>query len=118
VLSNPFDGKQADDVAEAAAEAFGRELLYLSAVYGTFGRTYQAMINPAIDQEKARGPLDSRAFVEKEVATQYHDAQLLCDVKRLRVVCMALASGSATVSTRESSPSTLILDAATAAPKT
>ncbi len=42
------------------------------------------MINPALDQRKARGLLDSRAFVEKEVATQY-DASLLSDVTRLRV---------------------------------
>lgn len=84
VLSNPLDGKRAEDVAEAAAEAFDRELLYLSAVYDIFGRAYQVMINHAIDQKKARGSLDSRAFVEKEVATQY-DATLLSDVKRLRV---------------------------------
>jgi hypothetical protein len=83
-LSNPLDGKRVEDVADAAAEAFDRELLYLSAVYDIFGRTYQAMINPAIDQKKARGSLDSRAFVEKEVATQY-DTTLLSDVKRLRV---------------------------------
>ena len=67
-LSNPLDGKLVDDVAEAAAEAFDRELMYLSAVYDIFRRTYQAMINPALDQNKARGSLDSRAFVEKEVA--------------------------------------------------
>jgi hypothetical protein len=83
-LSNPLDGKRVDDVAEAAAEAFDRELLYLSAVYDIVGRTYQAMINPARDQKKGRGSLDSRAFVEKEVATQY-DASLLGDVTRLRV---------------------------------
>jgi hypothetical protein len=83
-LSNPLDGKRVEDVAEAAAEAFDGELLYLSAVYDIFGRTYQAMINPALDQKKARGSLDSRAFVEKEVATQY-DASLLSDVTRLRV---------------------------------
>ena len=40
------------------------------------GGTYQAMIDPARDRMKARGSLDSRAFVEKEVATQY-DASLL-----------------------------------------
>jgi hypothetical protein len=67
-LSNPVDGKRAADVNEAAAEAFDRELLYLSAVFDIFGRTYQAMINPALDQKKARGSLDSRAFVENDVA--------------------------------------------------
>lgn len=83
-LSNPLDGKRDRDVAEAVAEAFDRELLYLSAVYDIFGRAYQAMINPAADQKKARGSLDSRAFIEKDVAPQY-DAALLRDVKRLRV---------------------------------
>ncbi|WP_245843380.1 hypothetical protein [Mycolicibacterium vulneris] len=83
-LSNPVDGKRVEDVTEAAAEAFDRELLYLSAVFDIFGRTYQAMINPALDQKKARGSLDSRAFVENEVATQY-DPSLLIDVTRLRV---------------------------------
>lgn len=84
VLSNPLDGKRVEDVAESAAEAFDRELLYLSAVYDIFGRAYQAMVDPSSDQRKARGSLDSRAFVEREVASQY-DAALLCDVKRLRV---------------------------------
>jgi hypothetical protein len=83
-LSNPVDEKRVEDVAEAAAEAFDRELLYLSAVFDIFGRTYQALINPALDQKKARGSLDSRAFIEKDVATQYH-ASLLDDVVRLRV---------------------------------
>jgi hypothetical protein len=83
-LSNPLDGKRKEDVAEAAAEAFDRELLYLAAAFDISGRAYQAMINPSVDRKKARGSLDSRTFVDKEVRTQY-DESLLVDVKRLRV---------------------------------
>lgn len=83
-LSNPLDGKRNEDVAEATAEAFDRELLYLAAVFDIFGRAYQAMVDPSVDRKKARGSLDSRTFIDKEVRTQY-DQSLLGDVTRLRV---------------------------------
>jgi hypothetical protein len=83
-LSNPVEGKRIEDVSEAAAESFDRELLYLSAVFDIFGRAYQVMVDPARDSNKDRGSLDSRTFIDKEVATQY-DAALLDDVSRLRV---------------------------------
>jgi hypothetical protein len=83
-LSNPVKGKRKDDVAEAAAEAFDRELLYLSAVFDIYGRAYQAMINPSIDRKKTRGSLDSRDFINNEVRAQYHES-LMADVTRLRV---------------------------------
>jgi hypothetical protein len=66
------------------AEAFDRELLYLSAVFDIFGRAYQAMIDPLRDQRKSRGSWDSRGFFEKEVKPQY-ESSLLEDVRRLRV---------------------------------
>jgi hypothetical protein len=83
-LSNPVKGKRKDDVAEAAAEAFDRELLYLSAVFDIYGRTYQAMINPSTNRKKARSSLDSRDFINNEVRTQYGES-LMADVARLRV---------------------------------
>lgn len=83
-LSNPLDGKRTEDVAEAAAEAFDRELLYLSAVFDIYGRAYLALIDPSIDRKKARGSMDSRAFISNQVRTQY-DAAFLEDIDRLRV---------------------------------
>ena len=83
-LSNPLDGKRKEDVAEAAAEAFDRELLYLAAAFDIYGWVYQAMIDPSVDRRKARGSLDSRAFVDDEVRTRYPES-VLSDVTRLRV---------------------------------
>ncbi len=83
-LSNPLGGKRKEDVAEAAAEAFDRELLYLSAAFDIYGRTYQAMIDPAMNRKKARRSLDSREFINNEVRTQY-DESLMADVTWLRV---------------------------------
>jgi hypothetical protein len=83
-LSNPLNGKRKEDVAEAAAEAFDRELLYLAAVFDIYGRAYQSMIDPSVDRKKIRGSLDSRTFIDKQVRTQYNES-LLADVTRLRV---------------------------------
>jgi hypothetical protein len=83
-LSNPLEGNRKEDVAETAAEAFDRELLYLAAVFDIFGRGYQALIDPSVDRRKVRGSLESRSFVDKDVRPQY-DESLLADVTRLRV---------------------------------
>lgn len=66
-LSNPLDGKRKQDIAEATAEAFDRGSLYLAAAFDIDGHAYQVLIDPSVDRKKARGSLDSRTFVEKEV---------------------------------------------------
>ena len=90
-LSNPLDKRRAD-VVEAAAEAFDRELLYLSAAFDIYGRLYRTLIDPSIDMDDVRDSLDSRAFIAKHLRPQY-DESLLGDVVRLQVyawVCKQL----------------------------
>jgi hypothetical protein len=90
-LSNPL-GKRRADVVEAAAEAFDRELLYLSAAFDIYGRLYRTLIDPSIDMDDVRDSLDSRAFIAKHLRPQY-DESLLGDVVRLQVyawVCKQL----------------------------
>ena len=82
-LSNPLDKRRAD-VVEAAAEAFDRELLYLSAAFDIYGRLYRTLIDPSIDMGDVRDSLDSRAFIAKHLRPQY-DESLLGDVVRLQV---------------------------------
>ncbi len=82
-LSNPLNNRKAD-VVEAAAEAFDRELLYLSAVFDIYGRLYRTLINPSIGMDDVRDSLDSRAFIARHLRTQY-DEPLLTDVVRLQV---------------------------------
>ncbi|BBY05420.1 hypothetical protein [Mycobacterium noviomagense] len=90
-LSNPL-GERKADVVEAAAEAFDRELLYLSAAFDIYGRLYRTLLDPTIDMEDVRDSLDSRAFIAKHLRPQY-DESLLGDVVRLQVyawVCKQL----------------------------
>lgn len=83
VLSNPLN-KRREDVVEAAAEAFDRELLYLSAAFDIYGRLYVWLLDPSQDLKKIRNQsLDSRDFVKKKVRKQYNEA-LLPDVVRLQ----------------------------------
>jgi hypothetical protein len=91
-LSSPVGGSRGTDVVEAAAEAFDRELLYLAAAFDIYGRLYMALLDPSPDRASARGSLDSREFLKKQVRPQY-DESLLTDVTRLQVyayVCKQL----------------------------
>ncbi|AEF34768.1 conserved hypothetical protein [Mycolicibacter sinensis] len=82
-LSNPLD-KRHEDVVEAAAEAFDRELLYLAAAFDIYGRLYVWLLDPSQELKKIRNQsLDSRDFIKKQVKTQY-DESLLADVVRLQ----------------------------------
>jgi len=90
-LSNPLNKRKAD-VVEAAAEAFDRELLYLSAAFDIYGRLYRTLIDPSINMDDVRDSLDSRVFIAKHLRPQY-DASLLGDIVRLQVyswVCKQL----------------------------
>jgi hypothetical protein len=90
-LSNRLD-KRRPDVVEAAAEAFDRELLYLSAAFDIYGRLYRTLIDPSIDMDDVRDSLDSRAFIAKHLSPQYGES-LIGDVVRLQVyafVCKQL----------------------------
>ena len=82
-LSNPLN-KRREDVVEAAAEAFDRELLYLAATFDIYGRLYAWLLDPSQELKKIRNQsLDSRDFVKKKIKTQYNES-LLGDVVRLQ----------------------------------
>lgn len=58
-------GAEASDIAEAAAEAFDRELLYLCSAFDGFGRFYATLLDTTIDPSKTRDTLTSRTFLDR-----------------------------------------------------
>ncbi|WP_232323072.1 hypothetical protein [Hoyosella altamirensis] len=91
-LSNPVRGKRRLDVVETAAEAFDRQLLYLSAAFDIFGRRYPLLIDPARNPQHFRHSLDRKGYVKEHLEKQY-DSGALADVERLHMyagVCKVL----------------------------
>lgn len=92
VLSNPVGGKRRDDVVEAAAEAFDRQLLYLAAAFDIYGRRFLLMIDATRDPKKHRLSLDAGGFITDHLAREY-PADALAEVERLHAyagVCKSL----------------------------
>ncbi|WP_156527436.1 hypothetical protein [Gordonia sp. 852002-51296_SCH5728562-b] len=81
-LSNPLKGNRGQDVIETAAEAFDRELLYLSAVYDILGRGF-CVLKDLTAAKPAQQSLDSELFVQKHLEPVYR-AEALVEVKRLQ----------------------------------
>ncbi len=81
-LSNPLKGDRGTDVMEAAAEAFDRQLLYLSAVYDILGRGF-CVLKDLTAAKPAQQSLDSEQFVQKQLEPVY-SAEALVEVKRLQ----------------------------------
>ncbi|MFM9378808.1 hypothetical protein [Gordonia sp. VNK21] len=81
-LSNPITGDRSEDVIETAAEAFDRELLYLSAVYDILGRGF-CMLKDLRAVKPAHQSLDSEQFIQKHLESVY-SAEALTEVKRLQ----------------------------------
>jgi len=76
-------GEQTTDATEWAAEAFDRELLYLTAVYDSYGRLYLTLLNQDLRLQDARGTLHSEKFLNDQVEPHF-DPALLTDLRSLQ----------------------------------
>ena len=92
-------GEQTSDATEWAAEAFDRELLYLTAVYDSYGRLYLTLLNQDLRLQDARGTLHSEKFLNDQVEPHF-DPALLTDLRSLQqyaYVCASCGIGSTPV---------------------